>query len=50
MDSLEQGKNNNKRQDSSLEKNPGIYKMLSSSGEILYIEKQKIFQIDLKVM
>ncbi len=41
MDSLEQGKKIIKDKIPLLEKNPGIYKMLSSSGEILYIGKAK---------
>ena len=41
MDSLEQGKKIIKDKISLISKNPGIYKMLSSTGEILYIGKAK---------
>jgi len=41
MDSLEQGKKIIKDKIPLISKNPGIYKMLSSSGEILYIGKAK---------
>ena len=48
MDSLEQGKKIIKDKIPLISKNPGIYKMLSSTGEILYIGKAKIFLTDLK--
>ena len=41
MDSLEQGKKIIKDKIPLISKNPGVYKMLSSSGEILYIGKAK---------
>ncbi|MBD1150611.1 excinuclease ABC subunit UvrC [Pelagibacterales bacterium SAG-MED29] len=41
MDSLEQGKKIIKDKIPLISKNPGIYKMLSSTGEILYIGKAK---------
>ena len=41
MDSLEQGKKIIKDKIPLISKNPGIYKMLSSTGEILYIWKAK---------
>ncbi len=41
MDSLEQGKKVIKDKIPLISKNPGIYKMMSSSGEILYIGKAK---------
>ncbi len=41
MDSLEQGKKIIKNKIPLISKNPGIYKMLSSTGEILYIGKAK---------
>ena len=41
MDSLEQGKKIIKDKISLIPKNPGVYKMLSSTGEILYIGKAK---------
>ena len=41
MNSLEQGKKIIKDKISLISKNPGVYKMLSSSGEILYIGKAK---------
>ena len=41
MDSLEQGKKVIKDKIPLITKNPGIYKMLSSTGEILYIGKAK---------
>ena len=41
MNSLEQGKKVIKDKLPLIEKNPGVYKMLSASGEILYIGKAK---------
>ena len=41
MDSLEQGKKIIKDKIPLISKNPGVYKMLSSTGEILYIGKAK---------
>ena len=41
MNSLEQGKKIIKDKIPLISKNPGIYKMLNSSGEILYIGKAK---------
>ncbi len=41
MNSLEQGKKIIKDKIPLIDKNPGVYKMLSSSGEILYIGKAK---------
>ena len=41
MNSLEQGKKIIKDKIPLISKNPGVYKMLSSSGEILYIGKAK---------
>ncbi len=41
MDSLEQGKKVIKNKIPLISKNPGVYKMLSSTGEILYIGKAK---------
>ena len=41
MNSLEQGKKIIKDKISLISKNPGVYKLLSSSGEILYIGKAK---------
>ena len=41
MDSLEQGKKIIKDKIPLIAKNPGVYKMLSSTGEILYIGKAK---------
>ena len=43
MNSLELGKKVIKDKIPFISKNPGVYKMLSSTGEILYIEKQKTF-------
>ena len=41
MDSLEQGKKIIKDKIPLIDKNPGVYKMISASGEILYIGKAK---------
>ena len=41
MNSLDQGKKIIKDKIPLVTKNPGVYKMLSSSGEILYIGKAK---------
>ena len=41
MNSLDQGKKIIKDKIPLITKNPGVYKMLSSSGEILYIGKAK---------
>ena len=41
MNSLEQGKKIIKDKIPLIGKNPGVYKMLSSTGEILYIGKAK---------
>ena len=47
MDSnLEQGKKIIKDKIPLIPKNPGVYRMISKKGEILYIGKAKIFQID----
>ena len=40
INSLEQGKKIIKDKIPLIPKNPGVYKMLSSSGEILYIENR----------
>ena len=50
ISSLELGKKVIKDKISLISRNAGVYKMISSSGEILYIGKQKIYLIDLKVM
>ena len=50
INSLELGKKVIKDKIPLISRNPGVYKMISSSGEILYIGKAKIYLTDLKVM
>ena len=50
MNNLELGKKVIKDKIPLISRNAGVYKMISSSGEIYILEKQKIYLTDLKVM